>query len=111
VASDSSYNAVQNYVSQMVATTKDNSEALTNIGLTMDADHTMHFNSGMLYQTDMEELKSVLNQSSTGYAPKIAEQAQDLQSYVDRLTGASKKYYGLRAKKSNAALRAQLQSV
>jgi flagellar hook-associated protein 2 len=111
VAADSNYSAVQSYVSQMVTTTKDNSEALANVGLTMDADHTMYFNSGMLYQTDMDELKSVLNQSSTGYTPKIAEEAQNLQSYVDRLTGASKKYYGLRAKKSTATLRAQLQSV
>lgn len=106
----SDYKTVENYFSQIVKETKSSKETLAGLGITVEAGGTLQYNSGFLYQTDMAELKSLLNDSETGYASRIQGKAENLSKYMDRLTGKTKKYYGLRAKKSNAHLRQLLNS-
>lgn len=66
----------------------------------------MYLNEGFFYKTDMSELKTTLNKAEKGYAAMISKTTDNMNNYMNRLTGKTRKYYGLRAKKSNAALRA-----
>ena len=71
----------------------------------MDSDGEMHFNEGLFYNTSMTELKKTWNAE---YAVMVEDNLTKMSAYMDRLSGKTKKYYGLKAKKSNAALREKL---
>lgn len=109
-AGKGSYKTVENYFSQIIKETKNHREELASLGIMLESDGTMHYNNGLLYRTDMSELKETLNDSEKGYASLVQKKAESLVGYMNRLTGKTKKYYGLRAKKSNAHLRELLNS-
>lgn len=102
------YEALKNYLSKVIDVTKGKAEALTNMGITMDSDGEMHFNEGLFYNTSMTELKKTWNAEKDGYAVMVEDNLTKMSAYMDRLSGKTKKYYGLKAKKSNAALREKL---
>ena len=105
VAKNTSYVTVQKYFSQVASATKEFKDVLSGIGISLDTEGVMQFNSGMFQATDMSELATVLNTQQGSYTSKVKSTLDSMSSYMDRLTGKTKKYYGLRAKKSNAALR------
>ncbi len=106
----STYKTVENYLKQIHDVFSDYTDELANIGLKIDVDGTMHFNSGFMYQTDIKELRDVLNRASDGYTSDVRRIADGMEGYLDRLSGKTKKYYGLKAKKSNAKLRELMNS-
>lgn len=105
---DSGIKAVENYFSQVQDVAEDMEEELKSIGITIEHSGKMHYNSGQLYLTDMAEIKATLNRATTGYSAKVSKVAKSLEGYMDRLTGKTKKYYGLKAKKRNTGLRQML---
>ena len=109
--SSGTYATVKNYFKQVTELTKTYKDDLVNIGISIGTEGEMKYNSGMLYATSMKELAATLNKTQDCYSAKVKEVLDNLQNYMKRLTGKTKKYYGLRAKKSNAALRAMLNNV
>lgn len=102
---DSGYGAMESYFGQLANTTTEMMDALSSLGISLDVEGVMHLNEGFFYKTDMSELKTTLNKAEKGYAAMISKTTENMSHYMDRLNGKTKKYYGLRAKKSNAALR------
>lgn len=103
---DGGYGAMKNYFGQLVDTTTEMMDGLSSLGISLDVEGTMYLNEGFFYKTDMSELKTTLNKAEKGYAAMISKTTESMNNYMNRLTGKTRKYYGLRAKKSNAALRA-----
>lgn len=105
--SDSEYKTIKNYFKQVTDSYGLFEDGLKSIGITKTSGGKLQYNNGMLYATDIGDIKKVLNGQDT-LVCKTKEIMSSLSKYMDRLTGKTKKYYGLRAKKSNAHLRAKL---
>ena len=105
---DSGYGAMKSYFGQLADTTTEMMDTLSSLGISLDVEGTMYLNEGFFYKTEMSELKTTLNKADKGYAAMISKTSENMNHYMDRLNGKTRKYYGLRAKKSNAALRSIL---
>ena len=102
---DTTYVTISKFFAQVASATKEYKDVLTNIGITIDTEGVMQFNDGIFGATDMKELGTILNTQEGSYTSKVQSALENMNNYMNRLTGKTKKYYGLRAKKSNAALR------
>ena len=108
MSNDSSYAVINSYFKQIRSVTGTYLDALSSVGITIDADGVMQYNAGTLYAAPVKDLAKTLNQTENSYFSSVKEIAEGLNGYMDRLTGKTKKYYGLKAKKRSGQLRQKL---
>lgn len=103
-------NSLKSFMNTMQLLNTDGKDPLKKVGIGFDVNGTMEYLDGKVGTQDMSVTAKAL-MTETGYCLKQKSIADNLTSYMERLTGTRRKYYGLKAKKSSLALRQLMQGV